>query len=57
MKSLELDEKNAIGWIDLGGSGGGRVKGKAYDEKDRPAGWRGGNGALGLSEFAASSRK
>ena len=57
IKALELDENFVKAWDSLGVEGGGTVKGKAYDEKDRPAGWRGGNGALGLSEFAASSRK
>ena len=38
IKALELDESQAYAWFCLGLEGGGIVKGKAYDEKDRPGG-------------------
>ena len=41
IKALELDEKKALAWDCLGVEGGGVVKGKAYDKKDR---WGGGGG-------------
>ena len=35
LKSLELDENFAAAWRNLGIEGGGNVKGRAYDAKDR----------------------
>ena len=35
LKSLELDENYAMAWYNIGVVGGGTVKGKSYDAKDR----------------------
>ena len=35
LKAVELDENYAPAWNNLGTQGGGTVKGKTYDAKDR----------------------